>query len=340
MTWWGWADWVSVVRALLVVVLVSTWAAVSSAQATSAQEAFERGTRAFETGDTEGALIHMRSAFESLPNFRTAAGLGQVELALSRFRDAAEHLEFSLRRYPATEPPEGKGHIMRGLAEARERVVTVVIEHQVPGVVLHIDGQEVATLPVPHDLFVDPGQHTFTFEKPGYLPQSTTQYVPAGSRHTLRVSLTAKEPEVAPPPVASAGPEPSAAAPVTLITGGVLTLAALGTGVAFHFSAESAEQDASELRTRLRSAGTDCVSGQMAAGCASLSETQQRAADRRAVASASLIGAAAASVVTLSLYSIFVLGEAPGDTPERELSVSVAPGSDVRSGWFGVSGSF
>ncbi len=297
--------------------------ATHGTSAEGADEQFAAGSRAFERGDATTALMHMRRAFALQPDYRNAGGLGQIELHLGRYRDAAEHLEQSLREYPAAGDPEAKGLVMQGFAEARARVVTLTLEGQQPGVELLVDGEVVATLPVEHDLFIEPGEHTFHFRKTGFEGNEAHLYVPAGSNHTLRPQMR---------PVAEGAPAPSTAVrtketevgTLILVTGGVLTVAAVGVGVGFHFGAEAARDDAARQRAALRETDTACVSGRTAPGCGNLHNTLQLATDRDRVASLAFLGSAGAALLTLGVYGLIGASAAPSDGQDAA-SVMVSP---------------
>ncbi len=319
-------------------------AAVSIAPAASAQsdadKLFEEGSAAFEAGDDQVALRKMRAAHEMQPDYRTAAGLGQVELHLARFRSAAEHLEYSLRHYPATGDPEGRELVMRGFAEARSHVATVTVEGQVAGAEFWVDGVLFRSLPVEHELFLEAGEHRYSFRKQGFEGTETEQYFPAGSQHTLRVQLR-RVAEPAPGPAEPHHPVDPGAGPTIVVVGGLVTLVGLGLGAGFHYGAESAADDASALRARLRQNGASCESGSFVAGCANLGETLERASDRQTVSTVAFIGAAGAAAVTLVAYSIAVLAGEPDPVPRQEAgNVSFTHSLGRNFAWTGVEGRF
>jgi hypothetical protein len=296
------------------------------------ERAFALGTQAFEDGDAQAALGHMRAAYAADPDYRTAAGLGQVELHLERFRDAAEHLEYSLRNYPAHGDPEGKDLLMSGFAEARSRVVTLTLEAQTLGATFRVDGRVVATLPVPHDLFVEPGEHRFTVEKAGFKTIERERYAVAGGQQTLRAELeplrsTAPGGDPARVPSFSTAERlnRSSVAPLVLVSGGILTLVAAGTGTAFHLWSQSTADDASELRARLRADGAGCDRGDAAPGCRNLEATLQRRADRQTIATVGFLGAATAALITTGIYTALVASETSAASPREQSAVAWAP---------------
>src|SRR5262245_20110877 len=91
-----------------IVLLALTHDAISFAQAAdgdvrateSSEELFLRGTAAFEQRDFSTAYEAHLKAWEQHHSFRTAVGLGQVELYLGKYRDAAEHLSYARSHAP------------------------------------------------------------------------------------------------------------------------------------------------------------------------------------------------------------------------------------------------
>ncbi len=331
----------SYLRLLLVSALWCV-AQIAAAQ-TDADRAFEEGSAAFEAGDDQTALRKMRTAFKAQASYRNAAGLGQVELHLARYRDAAEHLEFSLRNYPATGDPEGRELVMRGFAEARSHVVTLTLEAQIAGAALLVDGERLATLPVEHDLFVDPGQHRTSFAKAGFESDEKEQYFAAGSQHTLRVELRplpADDSGTAGVSSGAAAPDPGIG-PTIVTVGGLATLVGLGLGAGFHFGAQAAADDADALRARLRETGVACEAGEFQPGCENLERTLERSSDRQTASTVAFVGAAGTAVVTLVAYTIAVLADdtEPAAKPEAS-ALAWSHCFGVGSAWTGVTGRF
>jgi tetratricopeptide (TPR) repeat protein len=299
--------------------------ASSVAAADEAEAAFRNGARAFERGDIRQALKQMRTAFRLRPDYRTAAGLGQVELHLQRHRDAAEHLEFALRHYPNAADPEGRGRLIDGFKAARTHVGSLSLEGQIPGTELFIDGRKVATLPVVYDLFVEPGEHRFTFQKPGFDAYEQSQLIGEGGLHSLEVKLGAEHVQAAArPPRQHSVATPTPLADWLLLSGGVLAVGALGAGVAFEWDADRAQAEADRLQSELNA---PCGPEASSSTCVRARSLWDDVRARRDIASASFIGAAAVAVVSVGIYSW--LGYAPRadrGQPGVSWNAGVAPG--------------
>src|SRR5882672_181123 len=90
-----------------------------------ADQLFREGTSAFEAERYSEAYGALRSAWDLSPSYRHAAGLGQVELHLAQYRDAAEHLAYCLRNFPETGDKVARQHVEEGLEQAREHVASL-----------------------------------------------------------------------------------------------------------------------------------------------------------------------------------------------------------------------
>jgi len=120
--------------------------AVSGEQAQAAERLFESGTRAFEASEYSRAIDELAESYRLFPSYRTACGLGQVELHLSRYRDAAQHLDFCLKNFPNGDVPTQQ-RILAGLTEARRRVFALAVRVNVTDAEVRIDGKLVGTVP-------------------------------------------------------------------------------------------------------------------------------------------------------------------------------------------------
>jgi len=310
----------SLVVALLTLLLGTPDLRAEPLDKEASDRAFTEGSSAFESGDDHKALESMRAAFASYPDYRTAGGLGQVELHLGHHRDAAEHLEFSLRNYPSDGDPTGKGHIMGGLKDARQHVATVNLSGQIDGTTFVLDGVTVATLPVEHDLFIEPGEHQLGFTKPGYEPKFLKVYLAAGAIEVIDVELG---------PKAGAGRtgdgverRPNRAGRIAVaIIGGGITAAGLAAGAVLRVDATARDEDADALRAEL---DDPCRSGGSAPDCGLLNRRVDQASSRRALATGAFVGAGAAALTTLAIYSIL-----SASRPAREsATLGFAPSID------------
>jgi PEGA domain len=296
-----------VFRALLAIGLSSSAAAAQAAsaspeQAQAAERLFQSGTRAFEATEYKRAIEHLAESYRLFPSYRTACGLGQVELHLSRYRDAAEHLDFCLKNFPASDASSTQQRILDGLAEARRRVFALGVRTQVSGAEVRIDGKLVGVTPRTHDFFVEPGNHQVEVSKPGYQPHLGQFFFPSGGQRDWVVTLV-------PQPVQPVNEQPGGGSGYVLATGAALTGVLIAGGVLFRVSADNAARDARELQRDIEASGDSCRSGTDDRRCFNLRRAQERQDQMMQVSSISLLSAAGSAVLSTLLYGV-LLGNA------------------------------
>ncbi len=287
-----------------------------------AEQLFHEGTRAFESAEYAEAYKALHAAWELAPSYRTAAGLGQVELQIEQFRDAAFHLSFCLRHYPPDGDPGIRAHVEDGLEQARTHVAGLRVRVSVEEATVSVDGVAYGKSPLDGLLFVDPGSHTVAASREGY--RTVEEVVETPLRATRDVSLTlvsdqspalpaistvggaASTSNTADHPVAAPASGLSATAWV-LIVGGSLTAAALATAVVFDVKGSSASDDLKAAQASVSSHGCGMPAGEDIVACARVHDlaasrnTDNQIAILGAIATGALAAATAGTAVYLGL---------------------------------------
>ncbi len=256
-----------------------------------ADKLFVEGTNAFEQRQYAEAYRSLRAAWDLAPSYRTAAELGQVELQIAAYRDAATHLAYCLRHLPADVEPTAREHIEQGLAEAREHTAALRIRVTVEDADVTVDGASVGRSPLEGVVFVEPGAHELAATRLGYVETSQTVQAPVRAALDVTLNLVPSSPSspisalplapTAPPaaPPESTSPEDTSAhassglPPATwaLIIGGSLTAVALGTAIGFEVKGSSDNSDLQKLASQLGASNSSCASAaQPSNGSASL----------------------------------------------------------------------
>ncbi|HVU05271.1 MAG TPA: hypothetical protein VHE30_26165 [Polyangiaceae bacterium] len=313
--------------------------ASGAARPDRAEEAFRRGTAAFEAGEYSDAYAELRAAWDLSPSYRTAGGLGQVELGLAQYRDAATHLSACLRMFPRDGDPAARAHVEQGLAQARAHVAALRVRVDVPGATLTVDRIVVGHAPIEELVFVDPGHRVIEAAAPNHDPTAVAVDAIAGRTQDVELTLgpAGARGGSVPVPVHDVPPRRKLArlprdstanaadgvAPSTwaLAVGGGITVAFMATAAVFLGKSVAASSDASSLRSELSPAG-GCVEPTPAtrARCDDLSDlVDARNRDDVAVTAAS-IGAGVAALATVGLY--FALSPR-----ERAQSASISVGA-------------
>lgn len=331
---------------LVFFILLTQWAiAETPADVRRAELMYDQGTAAFEAGDYQLALNKMSRAFELSRSYLTAAGLGQVELHLGRHRDAAEHLDYSLRHFPTTADARARRQVMDGLAEARRHTFALSVAASVPGAIVKLDGQLIGKTPIDHDLYVQPGEHRLTVEASGFETFEQTLFAPAGGKKSLAVEL---RPVSAPATAeitrdardsAHLGDDGSDWNPVNtwvLAIGGGVALATAGAGVAFSANADDDESRADDLASQLDDQDVNCAQNP-SPGCSELLAARSDSRDNEELAKTAWLVSGVTLVATVGLFTHFHFANDDETPPTNARLVPVV--GPTGSG-FVVSGSF
>ena len=188
---------------------------------------------AFKRKEFEAAYKGFLQAWGLQKIPRIAGNLGRAELALQKYRDAAEHLALFLREDQALGDEE-RSKVNLQLAEAKAKVGTLRVEATPAGAEVLVDGVVVGTAPLPHELYVEPGRHTVQVRHAGS-GLTREMEARAGFDDTIKLEVSPPRqplPALSPPPP-PAPPRSNAVPPrmIVLATGAVVAAGAAGLGI-------------------------------------------------------------------------------------------------------------
>ncbi|WP_437939233.1 hypothetical protein [Sorangium sp. So ce341] len=155
-----------------------------------------RGQRARDAGLWTEAHAAYKAAFEAAdPETSTegeraelAGQLGLCELALHKYRDAAEHLARSLERREAL-PAALQRRFEQGQREAAKHVAKLVLGLDPPDAEVFIDGQRIGRTARTYTLFFEPGKHMVRGRAPGREDALHSFLAVAGAEHEITMQL-------------------------------------------------------------------------------------------------------------------------------------------------------
>ncbi len=237
----------------------------TSALTDEARELYRKGMERHHARQYAQAQASFLAAFALMKHWSIAAALGDCELKLGRFRDAAEHLAFALGQMPADQSDRQRADVAEALEEARKHVAVIQVDVDQAGAEVFLNGTSVGKTPIGKDLFIEPGTVNVEARYAGHAPATVNIDVRAGTLTpiTLRLARTAPGVPAAPSTTASAPPTPtsssgnsttespggSVSTRTIVTTSGVgLTLVAAGFGVVYSLKASSASNDADTLQ--------------------------------------------------------------------------------------------
>ncbi|WP_437313114.1 PEGA domain-containing protein [Sorangium sp. So ce385] len=234
-----------------------------------------RARKARKLGKWNEAYDAYKAAFDAAEAVPSAIGeraelageLGLCAFALRKYREAAEHLAWSLEQGHAL-TDEVRIRFEVGQAKAAFYLLRVLLSVDPPDAEVFINGKSIGRTARTYKLFLDPGRHMVRARAPGREDALHVVSASAGSEIEIAMQLprlpvsSAKEAPAA-PEAASASPaarpqasSPWASWPGTLRIAGIGSTVATGTlGAAFMVRASTTDGDLDERNKRLDAAG-------------------------------------------------------------------------------------
>ena len=283
-----------------------------------ARALYKKAAEAFEATEYTEARRLLLDAWALRQSYDVAASLGDTEIKLRLFAEAAEHLSFSVRNFPPLENERALENVRKQLDIARREVASFVVSVNEPGAEIRVDQRLVGTSPLSGPLFLPPGHHTVEARKGTAVVSET---VAGEAAKETPVTLHLRATELPPPPADETAPR----SVVPLIVGGAVFAVGLTAGIAFKLAANSDEEDAAELRDRLGPGG--CV-GEAGAShdCAALRSEVDSANTMNALSTAGFVVAGVAVVATPVSW---LLWPRPENATAPRVSGVVTPGLAV-----------
>jgi hypothetical protein len=287
-----------------------------TAASTAAQvgQLFDKGEAAFAKGDKQSAYEAFKAAWALQKSYDIAGNLGVVELKLGKYRDAAEHLAWSLENYPPTGEEAQQKATEKRLAEALKEVGRLHVQVNVNGASVIVNGNASGTAPIARTLFVEPGPIVVEAKLAGYLDGRKQVEIAKGGEETVKLSLVP-----APPP--RRGVVPGAVM-------GSVAGAALVTGVVLEVVAASKRSEVRTTNASILNEHHSCVTGaaNYDARCPQIIDTANSTAKLHDAGIGVLVGAGAlaAGAVTYFLWPTSKQGRASGLRPAPVISASGA----------------
>jgi len=317
-------------------------AGANSADPTQAAKEFVRhGTVEYSKQHWDAARADFLKAWELKQHYAIAANLGDVEMKLGLYRDAAEHWKYALANLPA-EHAEKRADAEASLKECRSHLSAVRLAVSVAGAAVTLDGHEVPPEALSDELLVEPGPHKLEAQKAGYLVSAHEFTASAGESREVGLDLV---PE--PPPSDRAAVHPSTgtapAAPTpdegsahssarvwVLVGGGAATVSAAGVGTYFSLHQSSLASDGKQLQTELdqdsptlAASNSECapMASMRPAACDKLAQNLSARTSASNAATVSWVAAGALGAATIVTY---LLWPAQNDAPSQG-KVALAP---------------
>ncbi|HKY34612.1 MAG TPA: tetratricopeptide repeat protein [Polyangiaceae bacterium] len=302
-----------------------------------ARSLFKQGLDALASRKYEAARTHLLEAFKLSPSFDVAGALGQAELELGRYRDAAEHLEHSLRNFAPSESLQVRKRVTDGLEAAKKRVGIVRLSVTPEGTEVRVDGVLIGSAPLAPQIFVEPGARVLEARLPSGEAATTTIRAAAGSEQSVSLAPERKQAapvavmpasglssdvvsETPPAPPASDSQSGSGVAPKTwvLLGGGAVTAALATAGIVQVVRGSNADDDVDSLRRRSNDEmGHNCPANSSDPTCQQLFSALDRRNGANKTVPYLFAGAGIAAAATAAIYYWMSTEEAPAHQGAR-----------------------
>lgn len=171
-------------------------------------EHLRRGAAARKAGRWKEAADAYRAAWEQDPRPEIAGELGVCEVALGRYRDAAEHLYLGLAQ-PESLSRDQRRRFVQAQERAEREVAAVALSARPASAEVIVDGRSLGEPRPTYVVFLEPGPHTFRARLAGHEDAVVMIATAAGTPSEVGLELVERRP----PPVVSA-PAPAQSAPV------------------------------------------------------------------------------------------------------------------------------
>jgi hypothetical protein len=269
----------------------------------------------YAQGQYARARVSYLAAWALKKHWQIAGSLGDTEVKLGLYRDAAEHLAYYMRLSPNQPPSPEAQKLFR---EACSRIGTLLITVDVSGAEVAVDGKVVGNAPLEDPVFVEPGHHTIEARLSAKLVTADLD-IAGGGKRTVPIALTATAERTGP------------SVPV-IVTGAAVAGVALAAGIGFLVGAGSKGSSAQSEAAAIAASGHTCVAGaSYDARCDGLHSTAATGDTMNRAGIGLLMGAGIVAAGTV----VYSLVPRAGATAPRTGTVHVVPA--LAPGYSGLS---
>jgi hypothetical protein len=266
---------------------------------------------------------------------------------LRLYANAATHLDFCLRNIPPAESEATLKQFREAFTATKAHVVQVSIKTNRNGAEVRIDGQVVGQTPLSDPVYVEPGPHQVEARLNDEIGRTSFE-VPAGHTHEALITLQpAQQTETSDSTSAASTsrlsqttipstPTSHTSRPnvIPVIIGGAVFAVGVGAAIGFGLAAHSNKKDAQRLATMHGEYG--CGAGSSPPGECSAQLDALRKQDRYYHWSTAGIIVAGAAAIAVPVYWFWPRG----NTSASASNVHVVTGTDSRSSWISLAGTF
>lgn len=208
-----------------------------------AKELYDMGNKLYDEQRWAEAEAAYQSAWNLRKSFDLAGNLGDVEMQLGQYRDAAEHLSYAYDEFPTGGKPEVREALAKRIEEARLQVGVLRIKTNLVGARLYVDGKLIGQSPLEKDVFVDVGQRVIEARLDGHDDVLRTIDVTKASKQNIELQMV--------PKTGGSASTGNGKRIAIIAAGGSLALVGVGGGIGLWLAASGKTSDADVIRADL-----------------------------------------------------------------------------------------
>ncbi len=293
-----------------------------------ADEYFRQGKAFVKEDRWEDARRAYLAGYKIKRGYDIAGNLGNVELELGLARDAAEHLAYCIKSFPATGTASQLAYVKGRFEEARQKVSALSIQVNVDGAEVFVDGRSIGRSPFADDVYIEPGARTLEVKLTGFTHAKRSIQAVKGSWQSVALVLqsdararAASPPQHSPPIVVV-----EERSRVPFYVGGGVALAGIGVGVVGVLLSQASAARADTQFEQLKASGGAgaCLDAANESRCEALDQAYR---DKAAFRTVSIVGFATAGAAAggLLTYVLLSFGK-PRSAGSSALKIDVAAG--------------
>ncbi len=180
----------SVIFALILVSAPSVEAGSKAKKPTKAQiqrarKAYNKGQKAFDSGDYREAKDAFQKAYDTVPNPVVLLSIAESQIHLKELEEAIANLERYLEERPDA---SDRAEVEERIEEVKQTPAILAIMSDPSGADISVDGTDTYKT-TPAEIELAPGEHTIELSIIGRQPQTETVFARFGQRHELQIEF-------------------------------------------------------------------------------------------------------------------------------------------------------
>lgn len=227
-------------------------APAETADVEQARKHFNQGLKLYKDGDFDAALVQFERAYAVKANFKVLYNIAQCYFELHQYVEARDTLTRYLKDGAGAIDAERQSAVQTDLSELQRRIAHVVVNVNLAGATVYVDGKKAGNTPLAGALDVNEGQRTIAVETSDRGTKQRIVRVAGGEEQTVSLDFAAPSPTastsaVQPPVDAASRPATRGLGAGFWVTGGAALALGAGAGVTGYFALKARDDHDRDL---------------------------------------------------------------------------------------------